>query len=145
MGYPQHHNHLLLIEDNEGDILLTMEALESRNSSRKIHVCKDGLDAIRFLESCLISNVQLLPSMILLDINLPKKNGQEVLKFIKENQSLEHIQVIMLTTSSSESDVAMAQSHRADGYLTKPVDSHGFEAIADQIELYWNNLTPTKY
>lgn len=132
--------NLLLIEDNEGDIILTREALESRKMPKQLHVCRNGVDAIRFLENCLQSDIEALPEMILLDINLPKKNGHEVLKFIKQHEQLHHIPVIILTTSSSKSDISEAYQNKANYYMTKPVDMAGFNKIADKLEIFWKDL-----
>ena len=100
--------HLLLVEDNEGDVLLTTEALRSGKVINQISVAKDGIAAIDFLtrEEALFNNN--LPDLILLDINLPKKSGHQVLQFIKNNDYLKQIPVIMLTTSSSDTDVELA-------------------------------------
>ncbi len=100
--------HILLVEDNEGDILLTTEALENAKLFTKLSVVKDGKQAIDFLTNADGFSHATQPDMLLLDINLPKKNGHEVLKFIKENDVLKHIPVIMLTTSSSPSDINQA-------------------------------------
>lgn len=98
-------SHVLLIEDNEGDILLTTEALEERDLADKITVIRDGKLAIEYLDNLAIKDINNLPDIILLDINLPKKNGHEVLHHIKESLHLKQIPVIMLTTSSAEQDI----------------------------------------
>jgi CheY-like chemotaxis protein len=129
--------HILLVEDNEGDILLTREALEARKLIKKIDIAKNGVLAIDFLENILINEGNLLPDLILLDINLPKKNGQEVLQFIKTHDSLKQIPVIMLTTSSSDRDVIASYRNHANCYIMKPVDVDNFMEVITRIEDFW--------
>jgi len=129
--------HILLVEDNEGDILLTREALEARKLISKIDIAKNGVLAIDFLENILINEGNLLPDLILLDINLPKKNGQEVLQFIKTHDSLKQIPVIMLTTSSSDRDVIASYRNHANCYIMKPVDVDNFMEVITRIEDFW--------
>ncbi len=129
--------HILLVEDNEGDILLTREALEARKLINKIDIAKNGVLAIDFLENILSNEGALLPDLILLDINLPKKNGQEVLQFIKTHNSLKQIPVIMLTTSSSDRDIIASYRNHANCYIMKPVDVGNFMEAITKIEDFW--------
>ena len=129
--------HILLVEDNEGDILLTREALEARKLINKIDIAKNGVLAIDFLENILLNEGALLPDLILLDINLPKKNGQEVLQFIKTHNSLKQIPVIMLTTSSSDRDIIASYRNHANCYIMKPVDVGNFMEAITKIEDFW--------
>ena len=129
--------HILLVEDNEGDILLTREALEARKLINKIDIAKNGVLAIDFLENILLNEGALLPDLILLDINLPKKNGQEVLQFIKNHNSLKQIPVIMLTTSSSDRDIIASYRNHANCYIMKPVDVGNFMEAITKIEDFW--------
>lgn len=129
--------HILLVEDNEGDILLTREALEARKLINKIDIAKNGVLAIDFLENILSNEGALLPDLILLDINLPKKNGQEVLQFIKNHNSLKQIPVIMLTTSSSDRDIIASYRNHANCYIMKPVDVGNFMEAITKIEDFW--------
>ena len=129
--------HILLVEDNEGDILLTREALEARKLISKIDIAKNGVLAIDFLETILSNEGALLPDLILLDINLPKKNGQEVLQFIKNHNSLKQIPVIMLTTSSSDRDIIASYRNHANCYIMKPVDVGNFMEAITKIEDFW--------
>ena len=129
--------HILLVEDNEGDILLTREALEARKLISKIDIAKNGVLAIDFLENILSNEGALLPDLILLDINLPKKNGQEVLQFIKTHNSLKQIPVIMLTTSSSDRDIIASYRNHANCYIMKPVDVGNFMEAITKIEDFW--------
>jgi CheY-like chemotaxis protein len=130
---------IFLVEDNEGDILLTREALSSRNMVSNLTVAKNGVEAIELLNEKLTDNAR-LPDMILLDINLPKKNGQEVLHYIKQHINLKQIPVIMLTTSSSESDIIHSYSHHANCYITKPVDVDSFMDVINKIESFWSSI-----
>ena len=132
--------HILLVEDNEGDILLTREALEDAKILTRLTVVKDGKEAIEFTSKAgKYSDVD-LPDLILLDINLPKKNGHEVLKFTKENEQLKHIPVIMLTTSSSEKDINMAYNDYANCYIIKPVSVIDFVTVVSTIENFWISI-----
>lgn len=126
---------LLLVEDNEGDIVLTKEAFEERNLVHEITVVRDGEEAIDFLKKA--STIDKLPNLILLDVNLPRMNGHEVLKFIKSSNELKHIPVIMLTTSSSPSDILKGYQNYVNGYITKPADADEFLAIVSDIEDFW--------
>lgn len=132
--------NILLVEDNEGDIVLTQEALEESRIIGHVDVARDGAAAVRYFDEILRSNQSKLPDMILLDINLPKKNGHEVLQYIKDSEQLRHIPVIMLTTSSSEKDIVDSYRHYANCYITKPVDVNHFIDVISQIENYWFNI-----
>lgn len=136
---------ILLVEDNEGDIVLTREALEECNIIGKVEIARDGAAAIRFFDEILREEHANLPDMVLLDINLPKKNGHEVLLYIKEHDLLRHIPVIMLTTSSSEKDIVESYKHYANCYITKPVDVDNFIDVISQIETYWFNIVQLPY
>ncbi len=118
--------HILLIEDNEGDILLTTEAFEDVKILNTISIARDGYEAIQFLEKKGIYSNSQTPDLILLDVNLPKINGHEVLQYIKGSDSLKHIPVIMLTTSISEKDIAQSYRNYANCYITKPVEVEDF-------------------
>ncbi|MBU3713683.1 MAG: response regulator [Ferruginibacter sp.] len=132
---------LLLIEDNEGDILLITEALNNESLLKKINIARDGQLAIDYLTNTLKVSEGELPNIILLDINLPKKNGQEVLHFIKNNDKLKHIPVIMLTTSSAPADILASYKNYANSFVTKPTDGTNFVELISKIEEYWLNLT----
>ncbi|MEJ7769335.1 MAG: response regulator [Chitinophagaceae bacterium] len=114
--------YILLVEDNEGDILLTTEAFEEGKIANKIRVVKDGKEAINFLTKASQQADMDLPGLILLDINLPKMNGHEVLHHLKMTDELIQIPVIMLTTSSTEKDIFNSYKNAADFYITKPVE-----------------------
>ncbi len=129
--------HILLVEDNEGDILLTTETLEETNLSKKISIARDGLEAITLLDSYSFNN-QDLPDLVLLDINLPKINGFAVLEHIKNANTLSHIPVIILTTSSSPADKIMANELKASNYLIKPAEIEDFVIAISKIESLGN-------
>lgn len=130
--------HILLIEDNEGDILLTTEALEESKIINAITVLRDGEMAINYFNN--LDNTDNAPDLILLDVNLPKKSGHEVLQHIKNNSPYRHIPVIMLTTSSSEKDILMSYHNYANCYITKPIDVNDFMTAVAKIEDFWINI-----
>lgn len=129
---------ILLVEDNEGDILLTTEALEEGKILNSTRVARDGKSAIDLLHESLKSGS--LPDLILLDVNLPKMNGHEVLMHIKNNADMKHIPVIMLTTSSAEKDINLSYQNHANCYITKPVDASDFMDAISKIEDFWINI-----
>lgn len=129
--------HILLVEDNEGDILLTTEALEERKIINKISVAKDGKEALDFIFKEGAYKNATTPDLILLDVNLPKKSGHEVLQLIKNDDRTAHIPVIMLTTSSSETDINLSYKHHANCYITKPVEVNDFLEAISGIEDFW--------
>ena len=126
--------HILLVEDNEGDILLTTEAFEEGKIANKITVVRDGEAAIDYLDKAGAYNEAPTPDLVLLDVNLPKKNGQEVLQHIKSSEAIRHIPVVMLTTSSSEKDIMESYKNYANSYITKPVEISSFINIISRIE-----------
>jgi CheY-like chemotaxis protein len=132
--------HVLLVEDNEGDILLTTEALGEKSFIRQLSVVRNGKDALDYIfqEG---GKQEELPDFILLDINLPVKNGLEVLKAIRENEHTKHVPVIILTTSSSEKDQASALQFHADAFITKPMDMDAFDRLVNEIELFWRKIS----
>ena len=132
--------NILLVEDNEGDILLTTEALEEGKIPKSLKVIRDGSSMLIYLKEIAEKSPSELPDLILLDINLPKKNGHEVLKDVKRNKLLKHIPIIMLTTSSSEIDVLKSYQEHANCYLIKPVEIGEFGALIEKIEDFWLSL-----
>jgi chemotaxis family two-component system response regulator Rcp1 len=131
--------HILLVEDNEGDVLLITEALSEVKMESKVEVVHDGESALEFLSKREKNSHNSLPDLILLDINLPKKNGHEVLGFIKAAEHLKEIPVIMLTTSSAESDISLSYENHANCYCIKPVEAEGYTNIINSIERFWLN------
>ncbi|MCP9751233.1 response regulator [Ferruginibacter sp. HRS2-29] len=132
--------HILLVEDNEGDILLTTEALEDGRINNSISVVTDGEQAMQYLHKTGAHANARDPDLILLDVNLPKHNGHEVLQNIKSTDALKHIPVIMLTTSSSEKDIMDSYKNFANCYITKPVHVSDFMKAVTQIEDFWINI-----
>jgi CheY-like chemotaxis protein len=126
---------LLLIEDNEGDAELTIEALKSHTDRLEIIVINNGEDAIEYLKS----DDEELPQFILLDINLPKIDGKEVLHYIKNDDSLKKIPVVMLTTSSLQKDISYAYSNSVNCYIVKPGNLKDFINTINAIEKFWIN------
>lgn len=129
---------ILLIEDNEGDILLTKEAFEESKIINKIIVIKDGKEAINFFET--LGSKDNLPHIVLLDVNLPKMSGHEVLMYIKNTERFKSIPVIMLTTSSSEKDILQSYRNHVNCYITKPIDVADFMKAIAKIEDFWINI-----
>ncbi|MEX2410755.1 MAG: response regulator [Candidatus Paceibacterota bacterium] len=138
--------HILLVEDNEGDIVLTTEALNEGKIKNTFSVVRDGWEAIQYLEKNEGYEDVQEPNLILLDINLPKMNGHKVLKHIKNHKDLKHIPVIMLTTSSDEMDVLKSYENHSNCYITKPVDINHFLEVIASIENFWISIVhlPTK-
>lgn len=132
--------HILLVEDNEGDILLTTEALEEGKITNKVSTIKDGHEAILFLEKQGKYAQAETPDLILLDVNLPKKNGHEVLQHIKSVEALTHIPVIILTTSSSDRDINLSYKNHANCFITKPVEIDNFMEVIAKIEDFWISI-----
>ncbi len=130
--------HILLVEDNEGDILLTTEALEEFKIINELTVIKDGRAAIDFFKALVSADE--IPDLVLLDVNLPKMSGQEVLMFIKNNDKFKQIPVIMLTTSSSEKDILASYKNHVNCYITKPIEVSDFIKAIGKIEDFWINI-----
>ena len=130
--------NILLVEDNEGDIILTMEAFEESKIVNKITAIKDGKEAINYFEA--LTKKDEMPHLVLLDINLPKVSGHEVLMYIKNNEKFKSIPVIMLTTSSSEKDILQSYKNHVNCYITKPIDVADFMKAIMKIEDFWINI-----
>lgn len=131
---------ILLVEDNEGDIRLTIEAFKEAKIRNHIRVVRDGEEALAYLKKeAGYADVQ-TPDIILLDINLPKVDGKEVLHVMKNDSLLKSIPVIMLTTSSAESDVQESYANHANSYVIKPVDLDKFMEVIRSIEEYWVSI-----
>jgi len=128
---------ILLVEDNPGDVRLTREALKDAKVHNTLHVAMDGVEALAFLRKQGKHAAAPLPDLILLDLNLPKKNGREVLEDIKNDDALRHIPVVILTTSQAERDIAESYRLHANAYVTKPVDLEQFLTVVKSIEQFW--------
>lgn len=132
--------HILLVEDNEGDILLTTEALEEFKIFNQLSVVRNGKLALDFIQKKEEFKDAERPDIIILDINLPLKNGVEVLEVIKSNSETKSIPVVMLTTSSSETDIVKSYANHANAFITKPVDVVDFLKAIMGIEDFWLNI-----
>jgi chemotaxis family two-component system response regulator Rcp1 len=128
---------ILLVEDNVGDVRLTQEALKDARVANTIHVVEDGVAALDFLYRRGAYPEVPRPDLILLDLNLPKKNGREVLEQIKQDAHLRSIPVVILTTSQAKEDIANAYSLHANCYITKPVEFVQFIRVVRAIEEFW--------
>jgi CheY-like chemotaxis protein len=128
---------VLLVEDSPGDVRLTKEALKDAKVHINLRVVRDGIDAMAFLMREGEYATALRPDLILLDLNLPKKDGREVLREIKENAELKSIPVVILTTSASEADILRSYLLHANCYITKPVNLDGFLTVVKSIDSFW--------
>lgn len=131
----QNSRPILLVEDNPVDLDLTLRAFERRNLANPIVVARDGQEALDWIPRWEAGEP--LPLVILLDVKLPRVNGLEVLRHLREHPVSQHIPVVMLTSSSEERDVKMAYQHHANSYIVKPVSFDKLMEVAAQIELYW--------
>lgn len=129
--------HVLLVEDNEGDIVLTLEAFEESKFKTKISVVKNGKDALDFLHKRGDFKEVEKPDLILLDLNIPIFNGLEVLKEVKQDPVLKKIPVIILTTSSNPIEIDKAYGLHANSFVTKPMDMTEFLKAIVSIEEFW--------
>ncbi|NTU74933.1 MAG: response regulator [Anaerolineaceae bacterium] len=131
---------ILLVEDNPGDIRLTREAIHEGNIVCDLHVAVDGEEALAFLrKEAKFANVP-TPDLVLLDLNLPKINGWEVLSEMKTDQNIKKIPVVVLTTSKAEEDILAMYSLHANCFITKPVDFDQFFTIVQSIKDFWFNI-----
>jgi CheY-like chemotaxis protein len=130
------------VEDSPGDVRLTQEAFRDANKAIHLHVAADGVEAMAFLRREGIHAQAPRPELILLDLNLPKMDGREVLAHIKEDSNLKTIPTVILTTSEAEADIVKSYQLQANCYLTKPVQLDAFEALVKSINDFW--LTKVK-
>ncbi|GAA5437950.1 response regulator [Deinococcus sp. A31D244] len=128
---------ILLVEDNEPDVLLTLEAFEDAHVPNRLHVTRDGVDALRFLRGEGEHSGAPRPDVILMDINMPRKTGLEVLEEIKADPELRSIPVVMLTTSQADDDVRASYERHASGYVVKPVGFENFLGAMRAFEAFW--------
>jgi two-component system, chemotaxis family, response regulator Rcp1 len=128
---------ILLVEDNPGDVRLTKEALKEGKVYSNLHTVKDGVEAMEFLRREGKYKGVPRPDIILLDLNLPKKDGREVLQEIKTDEQLRRIPVVVLTTSKAEEDVLRTYDLHANCYVTKPVDLEKFMVVVKTIDSFW--------
>jgi len=128
---------ILLVEDNPGDIRLTVEALKESKVSNRLHVARDGEEALDFLYSRGSFHDVPRPDVILLDLNLPRKDGREVLKEIKDDPDLKRIPVAIMTISNAEEDILKSYNLHANCYIQKPIDMDQFVKVVKSIENFW--------
>ena len=128
---------VLLVEDSPGDVRLTREAFRETNGAVTLHVASDGVEAMSFLQQQGANADAPRPDFILLDLNLPRMDGREVLLLIKEDSKLRTIPVIILTTSEAEADILKSYQLNANAYLKKPVTLEAFEALVRSINDFW--------
>jgi two-component system, chemotaxis family, response regulator Rcp1 len=128
---------VLLIEDSPGDVLLTREALKDAKMHINLHIAYDGVEAMAFLARLGEHADAPRPDLILLDLNLPKKDGREVLEEIKQSPTLKSIPVVILTTSESDADIQRSYHSHANCYIAKPVDLDGFLKVVKSIDSFW--------
>lgn len=128
---------ILLVEDNPGDVRLTQEALKESKVRNQLFVIEDGVEAMAFLrrEGKYASAPR--PDLILLDLNLPRKSGREVLAEVKDDEKLKHIPIVVLTVSQSEEEILKAYKNYANAYITKPLDFNQFMKVVKAIEDFW--------
>jgi two-component system, chemotaxis family, response regulator Rcp1 len=128
---------ILLVEDNPGDVRLTKEALKDAKVLNEVFVASDGVEAMQFLHKEGKFTDVPLPDLILLDLNLPRKDGREVLAEIKKDPALKRIPVVILTTSKTDEDIIKTYDLHANAYVTKPVDLNRFIEIMHSLEEFW--------
>jgi chemotaxis family two-component system response regulator Rcp1 len=131
---------ILLVEDNPGDVRLTQEALKEGDLPNRLHVVKDGVEALAFLRREGVHADAPRPDLILLDLNLPKKSGREVLEVIKQDDGLKRIPVVVLTTSDAKTDIVQVYDLHANCFITKPVDLEDFMQVVRRIEEFWFSI-----
>ncbi len=137
--------NILLVEDNEGDVLLTLEALKEVKINNVTNVVNDGDKAIKYLnKEGVYKNVE-TPSLILLDINLPKIDGREVLTYIKNDEVLKVIPVVMLTTSNAQKDIIESYQNYANCFITKPSDYKNFIGMIHAVNNFWMDIAELPY
>lgn len=128
---------ILLVEDSPGDVRLTREALRDAKVQNNLHVALDGIEAMKFLGRAGTNAETPRPDLILLDLNLPRMSGREVLEQIKQDASLKSIPVVILTTSAAEEDIVRSYQLHANCYITKPVDLEQFIKVVKTIDNFW--------
>jgi two-component system, chemotaxis family, response regulator Rcp1 len=133
---------VLLVEDNPGDVRLTRETLRDANKSIRLHLAADGVEAMAFLRRESPNALAPRPVLILLDLNLPKMDGREVLAAVKADIDLKTIPIVILTTSDADSDITRSYQLQANCYLTKPVRLEEFETLVQSVNDFW--LTKVK-
>jgi two-component system, chemotaxis family, response regulator Rcp1 len=135
--FRRHPLEILLVEDEAGDVYLTSEALKKGPAPNRLHVVEDGVEALAFLRRAAQYTDAPRPDLILLDLNLPRKDGREVLAEIKADPALASIPIIVLTTSNAPDDIQRAYELHANCYITKPVELDEFMAVLRTLQEFW--------
>jgi CheY-like chemotaxis protein len=137
---------VLLVEDDPGDVLLIREAFEDNKVANRLHVVADGVEALEFMRRRGVHANAPRPDLVLLDLNLPRKDGREVLAEAKEDDDLRSIPIVVLTTSQAEEDVLRSYDLHANAYVTKPVDFENFIGVVRQIDQFFVSVVklPTR-
>ncbi len=131
---------ILLVEDNPGDVRLTQEALKEGKVKNNLHIAKDGIEALAYLRREGEFNNSVRPDLVLLDLNLPRMDGRELLEIIKMDDDLKRIPVVILTTSKAEEDILRTYNLHANCYISKPVDLDQFIKVVKTIEDFWMTI-----
>lgn len=132
--------NILLVEDNPADVRLTQEALREQGIFHQLNIVSNGEDALKYLEQKAEYHDAEIPDIIFLDLNIPRKSGQEVLKEIKSNDALKMIPVVVLTTSDAQQDILSSYQLHANCFISKPVDMDQFIAVIKSVEDFWFNI-----
>jgi CheY-like chemotaxis protein len=134
--------HILLVEDNEGDIILTTEAFKDMKLENKISVVRDGEEALRFLKKQDEHIGAPTPQLVLMDINLPGIDGKQLLDIIKKDEELKEIPVVMLTCSDTDADISECYDKHVNWYITKPIDYDKYTKVMHEIEAFYVSFVP---
>lgn len=134
--------HILLVEDNEGDIILTTEAFKDMQLENKISIVRDGEEALQFLRKQDSYADVTTPQLILMDINLPGMDGKELLETIKKDPELKEIPVVMLTSSAADADISECYDKHVNWYITKPIDYDKYTKVMHEIEAFYVSFVP---
>lgn len=140
MNPETHPIRILLVEDNPGDVRLTLEAFRDSKMENPLDVVPDGVEALAYLHREGAYSDKALPDLILLDLNLPRMDGREVLAAVKADARLKHIPVVVLTTSQAEQDVVKSYLLQASCFITKPVDFDQFTDVVKGIDSFWLSI-----
>jgi CheY-like chemotaxis protein len=131
---------ILIVDDDEGDTFLTQEALRDAKVANSLHVVHDGVEALEFMEKAGRYSDAPTPDLVLLDINMPRMNGYEVLSWMRKTSDYKLTPVVILTTSSAEHDVMKSYEESANCYITKPVDLEQFHKVVSAIDSFWTGV-----
>lgn len=128
---------ILLVEDNNGDVVLTRRAFQKSKIPNELFVATNGEDALSMLRKEGVHADLPTPDIILLDLNLPRMSGQEVLRLLKSDSTLQHIPIVILSSSNAEQDVVKSYNLHANGYIVKPVSLERFQEVVEKLEAFW--------